>query len=85
MQVRSFVLALLSWRQLASSQMRWVPVAAELCFTNTIYSFLFGRWRCVPVVRGNGVYQKGVDFCLNRLNEGNWVHVFPEGELPNLV
>ena len=28
---------------------------------------------------GNGVYQRGVNFCIKLLNEGRWIHVFPEG------
>ncbi len=28
---------------------------------------------------GLGVYQRGMEYCMNLLHEGRWVHVFPEG------
>ena len=34
----------------------------------------------VCIVVGDGVYQQAMNFCVDLLNEGKWIHIFPEGE-----
>lgn len=59
--------------------MRWVAVDAENFFGTPLKARFFNIGKAVPIVRGAGLDQPGMDFLVERLRAGDWVHVFPEG------
>ncbi|KJE89614.1 acyltransferase [Capsaspora owczarzaki ATCC 30864] len=62
-------------------RMRWSVGASDICFTNPVFSFFFGAGQTLPIVRGAGVYQPCMDFAVELLNAGRWIHIFPEGKV----
>ncbi|KAK9084228.1 hypothetical protein Scep_030699 [Stephania cephalantha] len=64
---------------LNSQSLRWTLCATDRCFKNPATSAFFRSVKVLPVSRGDGIYQKGMDLALSKLNSGGWVHIFPEG------
>jgi 1-acyl-sn-glycerol-3-phosphate acyltransferase len=60
-------------------EVRWVAADALNFFGDALRGVLFSAGRCVPVVRGWGESQPGMVFLRDRLRDGDWVHLFPEG------
>ncbi|KVH46399.1 Phospholipid/glycerol acyltransferase [Cynara cardunculus var. scolymus] len=64
---------------LHARNLRWTLCASDRCFRNPVTSAFFKCVKVLPVSRGEGIYQKGMDVAITKLNRGGWVHIFPEG------
>ncbi|KAF3454528.1 hypothetical protein FNV43_RR04976 [Rhamnella rubrinervis] len=64
---------------LDAQNLRWTLCASDRCFKNPVTSAFFQSVKVLPVSRGEGIYQKGMDLAISKLNRGDWVHIFPEG------
>ncbi|XP_037716493.1 tafazzin homolog isoform X2 [Drosophila subpulchrella] len=62
-------------------KIRWSMAAHDICFTNRRHSLFFMFGKCIPVVRGIGVYQEAINLCIEKAALGHWIHVFPEGKV----
>ncbi|KAJ2633414.1 Lyso-phosphatidylcholine acyltransferase [Coemansia sp. RSA 1290] len=60
---------------------RWTLGARELLYKNPVLNAFFALGQTIPTVRGEGIWQLAVEIGLRKLDEGRWVHVFPEGRV----
>ena len=58
---------------------RWTATDALNFFGSRPMAWLFTIGKGVPIVRGAGIQQAGFRFLRDRLAEGAWVQIFPEG------
>ena len=74
---------ILTWPDLASSGPLCVCVCVCVCvhMPMPMPMYMCDNFfvQAIPIIRGDGVYQKAVDYCITLLNEGAWIHLFPEG------
>ena len=55
--------------------------AEEICFKSPLLALFFRLGKVMPIVRGKGLQQPGFEEAMQRVRDGDWLHVFPEGEL----
>ncbi|KIP03688.1 hypothetical protein PHLGIDRAFT_31685 [Phlebiopsis gigantea 11061_1 CR5-6] len=60
---------------------RWSLGASDIIFINPIFSAFFRKGQVFETFRGSGIYQPAVDSAIERLNQGEWIHLFGEGKI----
>jgi monolysocardiolipin acyltransferase len=48
-------------------------------YRGPFFSFVMYAVKCIPITRGQGVFQPGMEKLIRKLKEGGTLHVFPEG------
>ena len=67
-----------SWL-LQPRRLRWTLCARDRCFRNPVTGAILSAGRVLPVERGGGALQPLMDDVVAKLDDGDWVHMFPEG------
>lgn len=61
---------------------RWSVCSQEVCFSRgAMLSAFFGAGKTLPIKRGGGIDQAALGALAEKLANGDWVHVFPEGHV----
>ncbi|KAI8976415.1 acyltransferase-domain-containing protein [Trametes punicea] len=70
-----------------SRMTRWTLGASDIIFTNPyvpepcVFSTFFRLGQVIETFRGKGIFQPAVDAAIEKLNQGEWIHLFGEGKV----
>ncbi|GAA6031939.1 hypothetical protein JCM8097_003352 [Rhodosporidiobolus ruineniae] len=66
---------------LDSKTLRWTLGASDVMFNGKWDRWFFEKGQVIETFRGKGIYQDAIDISTKKLDEGQWVHIFPEGRI----
>jgi monolysocardiolipin acyltransferase len=66
-------------RLFRSEKCRWSLGAKEVCHKTELQKKFFCFGQVIPIIRGDGIYQTAMNFAVEELKKGAWLHIFPEG------
>ncbi|GAA5821050.1 hypothetical protein JCM10212_006523 [Sporobolomyces blumeae] len=66
---------------LDSKKLRWTLGASDMMFNGKWDRWFFTKGQVIETFRGKGIYQDAIDVAARKLDQGNWVHIFPEGKI----
>ncbi|KAI0367928.1 acyltransferase-domain-containing protein [Pilatotrama ljubarskyi] len=64
-----------------SRMTRWTLGASDIMFTNPVFSAFFRYGQVIETFRGKGIFQPAIDTAIEKLNHGEWIHLFGEGKV----
>ncbi|DAZ96525.1 TPA: hypothetical protein N0F65_008076 [Lagenidium giganteum] len=75
--------AMLPWRFVLPSLARWSLCSQEYCYLkgSKVLSTFFFSAKTLPVKRGAGIDHKMMEDFFEKVQDGEWVHIFPEGKI----
>lgn len=47
----------------------------------SLFATIFHNGQVIETFRGRGIYQPALSTAINKLDEGRWIHIFPEGKV----
>lgn len=63
-----------------ANTVRWTLGASDIMFQKSkLLASFFRSGQCIETHRGAGIFQPAIDESIAKLDEGKWVHLFPEG------
>ncbi|BGP36514.1 Lyso-phosphatidylcholine acyltransferase [Rhodotorula kratochvilovae] len=62
-------------------RVRWTLGASDVMFNGKSDRWFFEKGQVIETFRGKGIYQKAIDESAKKLDQGKWVHIFPEGRI----
>ncbi|WVR05231.1 hypothetical protein IAU60_002243 [Kwoniella sp. DSM 27419] len=60
---------------------RWTLGASDIMFTKPLHRKFFDNGQVIETHRGGGIFQPAIDRAVKLLQDGNWIHIFPEGKV----
>ena len=75
----------MTYKQLIGfERMRWGFCARDVCFRFTPLNGYLYAGKAVPIDRGDGISQEVMRIAVDKMRQGDWFHIFPEGKVVQL-
>lgn len=65
----------------SASKMRWGLCSLDICFQNSLVSRALKLGKALPIQRRGGIAQTFLTDAAEKLSDGDWVHIYPEGRV----